>query len=198
MSFYGTTGWSPGPPDPFAYRVDLADTLSPVTRKTFPDGSPLQLVPSLDEKKWFLYLKFSTFGCLFAVYDTLTDSIIFRDYLTPGTGDLELTPNGRYVFYTNPGTMLDGPQPPFSFTAYDVEKNEIHRVISTIGVFDEPYDVGVPVGEICITPDGRWLVAIMTGGYNYVFAMDIENMNIDRYKLGYGIMLHGLACQNSP
>jgi len=197
-SFYGTTGWSPGPPDPFAYRVDLADTLSPVTKKTFPDGGPLQLVPSLDEKKWFLYLKFDTFGCLFAVYDILTDSIIFRDHLTPGTGDLELTPNGRYVFYTNPGTLLIGPPPPFSFTAYDVDKNEIHKVISTIGVFDEPHDIGVPVGEICITPDGRWLVAIMTGGYDYVFALDIENMNIDRYRLVYGPMLYGLACQNSP
>jgi len=184
------------------YKVDLSDTLFPVTGKSFSDGLVKVVIPSLDETEWFLYLRFATDGYLFAVYDISSDSIIFRDYLYPGHGELEMTPDGRYVFYTNPGIENSFPDPPFWFKVYDVEKNQIHKVINTTGILDEPYEVGVPVSEVCITPDGRWLVAAMSGefsGYDFLLTLDISAMKIVKHRrLGGSRNFHGLACQNAP
>ncbi len=178
--------------------VDLSDTLFPITRKSFIYGSVYAVAPSLDETRWFLYLKAWTGDFYFAVYDVTLDSVIFADYLVPGHGELELSRDGRYVFYSNPGTMAGGkPGPPW-FTVYDVEKNAIHKQISTVGLFEPPYEDGIPVGEFCRTPDGRRL-AIAGAGFPHLLTLDIAAMEITTYiKAGSGRRFQFLRCQNAP
>jgi hypothetical protein len=181
------------------YILDLSIPSFPVTRITPPFGAVGDLAPSLDEFKLFLYLQrpqVLKYGA-FAVYDLTTDSLIFSDTLRPGYGELESTPDGRYVFYTNPGTMLTPPGPPW-VTVYDVEKNEIHTRISTAGILDEPYEYGMPLGEICITPDGRWLVALPAKSFPFVFTVHIYTMTIAKYLRFRQRFMEGLACQNAP
>ena len=189
ISFYGIAR------ERGTYKLDLSDTLFSLTIKTF-EGAVRHIVPSLDETKWFLYMAISSQSDhLFAVYDFEIDSIIFAEHLWPGLGELEVTPDGKYVFYTNPGGMLYEAGPPW-ITVYDVEKNQIFTRISTVSVLDEPYDIGVPVGFLSVTPDGRWLVA-MVKGYPYVLTVDINSMNIVNYRILDGPKwLDGLACQN--
>jgi DNA-binding beta-propeller fold protein YncE len=188
--FYGL------PTDGGILRVDLSDSLFSATRFQLPFGAVRDIEPSVDETKLFLYLHRYGFNHHFAVYEIASDSLIFTEYLWPGFGKLAVTPDSRYVFYTNPGTML-GPTPgPPWITVFDVERNMIDRHITTAGLLDEPYQYGMPLGEVCITPDGRWLVALPAKSFPFVFAVDVHRMNVSsNVKLGH-YLLEGLACQN--
>ena len=130
---------------------------------------------------------------LFAVYDVANDSIIFSDYLNPGNGKLLVTPDGRYVFYSNRGTMTSGPGPPWIYV-YDVTRNAPADSISTVGLFDPPHEYGVPIADMCLTPDGRWLVAT---GFNHVFAVDISRMEVvGHFFLDGPKWLQTVTCQS--
>jgi hypothetical protein len=190
--FYGL------PTDGGIIKIDLTDSLFSTTRFSLPFGVVRHIRPSKDETRLFLYLHRYGFDHYFAVYDIAADSLIFSEYLWPGFGKLEITPNGRYVFYTNPGTMLGStPGPPW-ITVYDVRKNEIHTRISTAGLLDEPDQYGVPLDDICITPDGRWLVVLPVKSFPFIFTVDMHTMTITKHlKLGHW-MVTGLACQNAP
>jgi len=91
-----------------AYKVDLDNDFL-VTRRGFVGGNTIGIIPSYDEERWFVYLYGAGFRCFFKVYDVETDSIIFSEFITPGAGYMALTPDGKYLFYTNPGTLLFGP-----------------------------------------------------------------------------------------
>lgn len=176
-----------------AYVVDLSTSPPEVTRKHF-DGAGVQwIVPSPDETKWYLYMPIGAdIHFLFAVYDVASDSIIFSDYLSPGHGKLLVTPDDRYVFYSNRGTMISGPGPPWIYV-YDVARNASADSISTAGLFDPPNEYGVPIDYMCLTPDGRWLVA---QGFNHVFAVDINRMEVADYVfLGGSKWLQTVTCQ---
>jgi DNA-binding beta-propeller fold protein YncE len=173
-SFYCAAGWSPGNLA-HVYKVDLSDSLFPVTRRLFADGGVTYIVPSIDESKWFLYLHFATFGSVFEVYDVLRDSIIFRETLVPGYGRIAITPDGKYVFYTNAcrdgATILPSE---LAFTIFDVEANRVERVVA-----DDDFFSGntwfAPPYDLAVTPDGRWL-AMMGGcsiGLGVLYLYDI-------------------------
>jgi len=189
--FYGSTRQGE------AYRSDLSDSSFSVTKKSFYGALVRGVVPTLDETKWLLYLKLGENFFLFAVYDTYTDSLVFTQTIQPGYGHLRLSPDGRYAFYTNPGDGFVSEGPPW-ITIYDVRKNEIHKRISTAGLLDEPYQYGMPLDQICVTPDGRWLVALPVMSFPFVFTVDLHTMTITKYlRLGHWLV-RGLACQNAP
>ena len=179
------------------YILDLSDPSFSVKRMSVSLGAVGDVAPSIDETKLFLYLQRPPFYQLgiFVVHDMVADSIIFADTLRPGFGELELTPNGRYVFCTNPGYMLYVTGSPW-VTVYDVQQNAIHSTISTAGILDYPYENGIPLSEICISPDGKWLTAI---GYRFVLSLDIRRMKfVNHIMLGGPKNLLGLDCQNAP
>jgi len=146
--------------EPVVYIVDLGAGPS-ITSKPFSDASLMvKVMPSHDESKWFLFRRSGypniTF---FDVYDVQADSIIFRDWLIPTSSSMALTPDGRYVFYTVPDTPSDGdPEAPSFFTVFDVEKNRIRMLISTVGFIDGFNPIYMPVGGLAMTPDGQWLI----------------------------------------
>jgi hypothetical protein len=108
-TFYCAAGWSTSTPG-FVYKVDIANGQFPVERLPIADGGVVHVVPSLDETKLFLYLNIpGLWHWAFEVYDVAADSIIFRDILIPGGGEIAMTHDGRYVFYTNPGVRATDP-----------------------------------------------------------------------------------------
>ncbi|MBN1211104.1 MAG: hypothetical protein JXA92_00875 [candidate division Zixibacteria bacterium] len=156
------------------YRVDLSDSNHSVTQFEFTDGGVVQVIPSIDETKLFLYIGIRTWLSAFEVYDILEDSIIFRDYLVPGYGHMAISPNGKYVFYTNPGRSGTDPSHLFGFIIFDVEANQIDRVVVDTNFFTGP-NWGAPPGLPVVTPDSRWLV--MLGGilnYGILYLYDIQ------------------------
>jgi len=177
-----------------AYKLDLADSLFPVTVKSFPGNLVRSVVTPPDESRWYVYLA-TSHVFLFLVYDVGCDSVVFVDDFYPGQGEMAITPDGRYVFYTNPGGMPYSPGPPW-ITVYDAESNNFSNLIITVGALPEPYEEGVAVGELCITPDGRWLVAIHTD-FRYILTIDTKTQKPVRGRLFGGYRHHqGLACQN--
>ncbi|MBI5266981.1 MAG: hypothetical protein HY851_07080 [candidate division Zixibacteria bacterium] len=187
-AFYCTVGWSGGGWAE-VYRVDLSDSNHVVTRKAFPDGVVIHAVESLDETKWFLYLGVATDMSAFEVYDVGRDSIILRKYLSPGTGDLAETPDGRYVFFTNAGYgSTSSVTPQYGFTIFDVESNRVLKeVIDTLFFSsDTLYRLPSPPHYLAVSPDGRWLVLLSSlMSRQYIYLYDISNDQLVHRWMGY-------------
>lgn len=178
----------------YAFSMDLSDSAYEVTVKDFAPYIVHQIVPSPDEIKWYLYQ--ATYGHQrFAVYDVAADSIIFSEILWPGSGDMAVTPNGKYVFYTNPGNMVWGPGD-YDLRVYDVTNNEAGERVSTYGVIAGSEDQGVLLDFLCTTPDNRWLV-MLCSEYPYAsITVDTWTMAIVRYRCPEGSRwLEGISCQ---
>jgi hypothetical protein len=168
----GGTGYS-------AYVLDIRNGFSGSVKEFDSSAIIWDILPSPDESKWFLYRKASSW-CVFEVYDVAADSIIFRQYITYGWGEMAVTPDGRYVFFTEAGTFQDG-LGKWYFTVFDVDRNRISRLISTTGIKDGLNPAYMPLGELAITPDGRWLVAGSVEGVPAFLRFNINTMEIDDY-----------------
>jgi hypothetical protein len=184
-----------------AYWVKLQDE-NQITIKMFPSDalafSTAGVVPSVDEDKLFLYMKFNSYDYLFSVYDVTSDSIIYNDYLTPGLGYIYPTSDGKLVFYTNPGGFISGVPPSYSFCVYDVETNQFLKEINARLVFNETDTVYCPTHDLYITPDDKWVVGLSFFGHDAIFALNTETMEIEKkHALGGNRWLSGLSGQIS-
>lgn len=178
--FYCAVGWGTGGAGD-TYIVDFSDTLNPVTNRIEPPaGGVLWTVPTHDNKKLLRYSVIQKPLCSFDVYDTESDSVLFTDYLVPGYGEIALSVDGKYAFYTNCGvTGSDYPPPPGTFTIFDLEANSIQ---DTISKYDYAPPVCGPPGRMAVTPDGRWLVFLAGTqiGYFQILLFDLkENTFVD-------------------
>jgi hypothetical protein len=179
----------------YIYRVDLQDTTNVLRRELpdFIDRVPIDIEPSHDDRLWLLLERSGSFDYWFEVYDPEADSVIFREYMTPGWGEIDISPDGRYAFYTNPGDLIGWPIPPPTITCYDILNNRIHKVISTENL------ISMPISSIAITPDGRWLVGNNHLGYKFLVTMDMRKMEFVKYDSLSGLrFLHSLVIQQNP
>ena len=181
------------------YRLDLSRPPFSVTRRSLPFGMVTDLAPSPDESRLYLYLQSRSWDHYFVVLDWDRDSLIFTHYFWPGFGSLEAALDGHYVFYTNAGTMMGStPGAPWVMV-YDARRNVAAPVITTVGILDSPFVQGALLDEMCVTPDGRWLVVLSAKSYPFVLTVDIERMAIAHYvKFPDEIFpfFEGLACQS--
>jgi hypothetical protein len=54
----------------------------------------------------------------------------------------------------------------------------------------------IEADELCITPDGKWLVAVTRFGENTLILINVETLAIERYiELGGQPWLRGPVCQ---
>jgi len=190
-STFDSTGWI------FAHKIILSD---PIYADTIylPDGAVWRVLPNSDETKWFVFIWIWNDIFLFDAYDLVMDSIIYRKSFAPGHGDMELTPDGRNVIFSQPGRLNSDVPAPDYFTIFDVDANDIDRQVSTKGICEQsPY--GFSTGELCITPDGRHLISIWAIGGGFLFDFDLKTMTFDTcIFMAHNMYLIGLACQSSP
>lgn len=182
-----------------AYKVAL-DSGFTVTRRVFSDGNVSRIIPSHDETKWFLYLYAFRDLSWLEVYDVTSDSLIYREPLVPGIGDFELTPDERFLFYTNSAFQISGVPAPDSFYVFDIENNHRHAAIPGFVVNETGDTLPRSPGEMTITPDGRWLVMAGSGdGVGGLIAFDVNKMEIYwTSTLNLRVQVSSLTCQNSP
>ena len=187
--FYCAAGWSTNTVG-VVYKVDLSDSLFAVDRLPIADGGVIHVVPSFDETKLFLYLNVpGTYA--FEVYDVMLDSIIFREFLVPGAGEIAVMLDGRYVVYTNPGVSGTGPPSTGTFKIFDVVANEILAEVSAYDYVDS-LPALIPPYTMAVSPEGRWLVLL--GGIQLaqqaIYLYDFERQELVDYKyLGRNIVL---------
>ena len=193
-SFYCAAGWGPGSRG-IVYKVDLSDDSLPVQRLPFSDGGVRIIVPSLVETKWFLYLSLYTWTSAFEVYDVALDSIIFREIIVPGYGEMVMSPDGKNIFYTNPGNGSSSPESN-GFGIFDVEANAIDTFVTGNGYFSGS-NYSAPPNVMTVTPDNRWLV--MLGGSMALMAIyvyDIEKGElVFREDFGLGHYFTSISTQ---
>ena len=142
--------------------IDLSNDPFQLKRRGLDGGSVVNVIPSIDNTKLFLYVVLGLWTWSFQVYDMTLDSIIFRDELVPGSGSLVQSLDGRFVYYTSPGRTSTDPPANQSFTIFDVEKNKIDTVVIDSGFFCSPVGC-MPPKLLAVTPDGNWL-GILGGG----------------------------------
>lgn len=165
--------------------IDLSDSTYVTSFHVFPEYWVRGVVPNHDESVWYLYLRdHVTRDFSFAVYDVLADSMVSSDPLREGFGEIEVDPNGRYVYYSDPGDILGRAGPPWIYV-YDAATNAKTDSISTEGVFSAPYDVGVPVHELYITPNSRWMGAA-DAGFRYFIAVDLHSHTVVHSRMTAG------------
>jgi WD40 repeat protein len=161
-------------------RLDVDSVLPP---KKFPNRYVAEVLPSPDGTKWFLNSMRYVFTWAFTVYSVADDAVIFDTLFSPGMGSISMTPDGRYVFFTNPGNLIgwgDEPPSPCNIAVYDVAENRVCKVISATGKYgSDTADAWMPVGRMSITPDGRWLVTTSTWS-GRVAVVDISQLEIVR------------------
>lgn len=147
-----------------------------------PGGQLTNVIPSDDESQLFLWYGLGSCASGFLVYDPHEDSVIFYDYLTPGNGKMILSADGNTVFYTNPGPWLDIGccRAPSEIYAYNVAHNSV-RAISTLGIIPPPDTLWLPMGELAVTPDNRWVVTANGGGWSYLLRLNVQKGEMDAY-----------------
>lgn len=166
------------------------------TRPAMP-GVILQMAPSVDERLWFLYSRWSTFGFSFGVYDVALDTLIYLTNFSPGAGSIVVSPDGKCAFYTNPGSLLIGPTPPSAFYRYDISTNSVSE-ISTAGWSQIPGVDELPIGPLAVTPDGKTLVLVLANTGAEVLTYDVPTQTITGcYFYDWSPMFYNIQCQNS-
>jgi len=168
--------------------VRLTDPVQ-TSDRTFTGGGVYRFVPSPDDTKLYLYVLLGGYDFLFAVVDVASDSIVFQTPITPGFGDIEITPDGKYVFYTSPGHVLFPPAPSPYLTVYDTEKEEICEEISIV-------EYGI-AWNLAVSPDGRKLAVTSGPGGQRFYVLDISTLSVaEPYALS-NTSPWDIVCQNS-
>lgn len=169
---------------PDSARVLVVDLLKHRTRSIpTPSGALLtNVIPSDDEKRLYLWYELGSCASGFLVYDPSEDAILFYHYLTPGKGEMAMSADRKTVFYTNPGPWLDIGccRAPSEIYAYDVATNSA-KAISTLGVTPPPDTLWLPMGELAVTPDNRWIVTANGGGWSYLLRLNLHKGKMDAY-----------------
>ena len=149
-----------------------------------------------DSEIWVTYSMYASEHWLFSTYDPVGDSLLFVDQLEPGGGEFTVTPDGRLVFYNNPGGKIGSYFAPPEISVFDVESQTIITRVSTLRYVDSVL-VDVPYcDDLAVTPDGKWLVATSRYGQDTIVLINIETLSIERYiDLGNHPWLFSAVCQ---
>lgn len=190
--FYCGSGTS----GPSVYVVDL-EAEEPQLEESplpYPELQLQKIIPSVDETKWFLYRRIRHDVFAFEAYDVGMDSLVFSLVFGPGYGDMAMTPDGRYVFFTSPGELnSDIPGNP-SIYVFDAAANALAQGIPPVNVFFP--------GQLAISPDGSRLVAAAahSNGSGRFSVADVHAMEvIESYYLGREesneVLFYDVYCQ---
>lgn len=143
----------------YAFIIRFGDSIA-CERHTFP--TPIwRILPSPDEKRWFVYsvLGANTQGV--GVYDPATDSLLEGTTTSPGRGDMEWTPDGKRLIYDSPGGyVVQGPVP-FAFFFADLSTGFQVSTVNTSPLTDQDDSTfdGFRPSEMALSRDGQYLAA---------------------------------------
>ncbi len=179
----------------YALVVDLSVDPPDTAHYNFPDGMVSRIVPSIDGRFWYLFVRFATRGFIFEVYNVAADSVIFYDTLPDIGGYIRPTPDGRRVYYTHPGSILYPPPPP-QLSVYDVAANRLERRIDTYAVRPDGDTLWIWVWEMVVTPDNRNVICTGREGYGGLLIIDNATLEISGHVPIYNINVRSLTIQN--
>lgn len=166
------------------YGSHFLDNNRPPERYAVPYGVIYDAAVSPDERQIYYYVKIpdASWNFFFLVFDRSVDSLVFQLYLTPGSGNILPAPDGQLVYFTNTGNLSSMSGDPY-ISVYDVAQNQLIDPISSVGLMDEPYEYGMDLWHMYITPDGRWLVTLPYLSYPGVLTADLSKREMVHYRV---------------
>jgi len=117
-------------------------------------GPPGPVIPTPDNTRLLAYVLHR-----FVVYDICLDSVVHETIVWPGTGQLGMTLDGKYGFFSNPSTPF-GELGSNDLYVFDVRASRICDTFHIDDLLDSLQVITMGVGQMVVTPDGRWLVAL--------------------------------------
>ncbi|MEW5796382.1 MAG: hypothetical protein AB1772_08460 [Candidatus Zixiibacteriota bacterium] len=177
------------------YRLDLekgfeSDSIC------IPDDFPVfRVVPSRDEKLLFIFRSLGNCYMYLDVFDVAGDSLMFRDLVAPGCGDMAVSPDKEHLYFTGPGDLHGWPPHAYSFARYHIGNKIIDSIWSaSICEFSDP----TPAfgSDLALTPDGRTLA--ITDGIvrNRLVLYDCQLQDTIRVLCFPGIGFWHVTCRN--
>jgi hypothetical protein len=160
------------------YRVDLSSQPYQVSSIRVTDGLVYYVIPTADESKLLLYNQFGTFQFAFQVYNLIEDSIVFTYFMSPGYGQIAVTPDDKYAFFTSPGRSGTDPPGPPILGVFDIQANTIDTVIEDLSFFSDSTWAAWP-NKLAVTPEDRFL-GILGGslGLRVIYLYDIKKRSL--------------------
>lgn len=144
----------------FAFIVHFLSNSVDCQKHAFP--TPIwRILPSPDEKHWFIYVILPGNLQAVGVYDPVKDSLVASTTTSPGFGDLECTPDGGNLIYSSPGgEMIFGPNP-FGFFVVDLTRGFRQTKVSTNPLIDQSDSTlyYFRPAEMALSSDGHYLAA---------------------------------------
>jgi len=170
-------------------KIDLRDNCTE-TRWNTEYGFPNYVISDRYISRFYLYLRVYGDAHLFQVFDIASDSVIFGKSFCPGTGFMVRSPDGQYIIFSQLGTLIsDCPRPRY-FTIFDTWSCEIYRQVDALV---DSLGIVFPVGDLCITPDGKHLIGI--GTVMGLFDYDLNNHEFIRHVADPILLPYSLECQ---
>ena len=197
FSANGLRLYAPGPESscPSVYRLDLEHGFrSKIT--CFPDPYPIrQVAPSRDEKLLFMFRYLGSCYMLFDVFDRCGDSLVFRDLVAPGCGDMVVSHDNRFVYFTGPGDKHGWPPPAYTFARYGIRDKTVDSLLfwSVCG-YDFP--TGIIGHYLTLTPDDRFLAINEPYPHVRVLVFNCQSEDTAKTLCIPGMEFWHLTCQN--
>ncbi len=143
--------------------------------------------PIPDESRIYLWAYFPGWQEFVLVsYDISRDSTGLFYPLGPGVGDLELTPDGSTVIFTDPGDVAHDEFGSDNISFIGVSSDRLLWSAPAGWAITGWTRYGFHPGPLAITPDNRYVMAIGQGGYPIYALVDLQqrrfvDINIDHF-----------------
>lgn len=197
FSFDGRHLYAPGPTTPCrsVYRLDLDHGFKSDFICVPDDFMIYRIVPSTDEKLLFMFRSLGNCYMFFDIFDVASDSLLFRDPVAPGCGDMVASPDNQYLYFTGPGDLHGWPPPAYSVARYGVKNITIDSILwSSVCKFDFP--TGIVGSDLALTPDGRTLAVVDGLARNRLLFYDTQLGDTARVLCRPGDGFWHVTCQN--
>jgi len=198
FSANGKRYYAPGPTSTCCsvYRLDLENEFK-VDYICVPDGYRIaSVVPSIDERYLFMFRDIGDCDMLFDVFDVAGDSLFFRDLVIPGCGDMVVSRDNQYVYFTGPGSILIGSPPVYTFARFSLREAKIDSLLYWSTYCGLDISTGIIGDNIVMIPDGRLLAVSEFTGLNRLVIYDCLKRDTVAVECWIGAGFHYLTCQN--
>ena len=141
------------------YHLDL--NRNPLTPERRPFGPYVwRVMPNYDASQWYVYVEYGEDAFQLQLYNVVRDSLAYRLWVAPGLGDMEVTFDSRYLFFSSIGNIFSGVPRPQAFFRLDLPNHFILDTIRTVAMRDQNNaPVTLSVDKLAFAPDGYHVIA---------------------------------------
>lgn len=159
-------------------------------KKSYLPNNIYEIKATLNDEVLLIHY-FTDFDNIFQIYDLHLDTVLFSDTVDYGRGEIEISRNKMYAFFTYSGgiiqpdknaNILNGPTN--TFRIYDLNSRSIYKIVNTEGFVPGDYYPFYAYYEIEQTANSKYLVGCQEA-HNILVLFNLQTMELESYyKVG--------------